>query len=313
MARLLLAFWVCFVTVPALAHDVRPGAVAMRELTAGEFAVAITPAEDGGGSLVRPTPVWPNCQAEGQRVQCAPGTAVQVELPNLAAHRVKVLVTLHRLDGSWSECVLREEETSCRLDIAPTATEVFVRYTRSGVDHFASGTDHVLFVGAILLVLGFRRKLIIAVTGFTLGHSVSLFLASRGLASLNVVVVEILIAASVVHLARESLVRQDTWTVRFPAAVSTTFGLLHGLGFASVLREYGLPDAHQLTALAGFNVGLELAQLALIAIAAVFVAVATRLVSPPHLQRAARLLAYAIGACAAYWTLDRTLLWVMGE
>lgn len=141
-------------------------------------------------------------------------------------------------------------------------------FVKIGVEHIASGWDHLLFVlGLWLLAGGFNRRLLGIVTAFTLGHSITLGAASVGGLSVDVWLVEMLIAGSIVLLGREAFTMNSerrTLTQRFPAAVAAGFGLVHGLGFAGALKENGLPEGEQLSALFGFNVGVELGQVAFV-------------------------------------------------
>ena len=157
-----------------------------------------------------------------------------------------------------------------------------------GFLHVLAGLDHVLFVlGLVALVP--RRRLVLAVTGFTAGHATSLAAAATGLVTLPAAPVEALIALSVVWLAQELVLPSP----RTPGlALAGLFGLLHGLGFASALSDLGLSDLPR--ALLSFHVGIELAQLAVVLVALPLVA---RLARPT--------LGWPLGALAACWTLQR--------
>jgi hypothetical protein len=171
------------------------------------------------------------------------------------------------------------------------------------VRHVLSGADHVLFVLALLLLLPRLRALVLALTAFTLAHSAALALSTLGWLKPEPRWVEVLIALSVLLLARELLrpPERATWTVQHPTALTFPCGLLHGLGFAGALAEVGLPRGQALLALAAFNGGVELGQLALVLVA----------LAPLHGLARRRILrpgTYAIGACAAAWTLERLAL-----
>ena len=143
------------------------------------------------------------------------------------------------------------------------AVEVFGRYLGLGFTHIVPlGLDHILFVLALFLLTSEPRPLLIQVTAFTLAHSLTLALSVLGVVSLPSSVVEPLIALSIALVAIENLLteRLHAWRV----AVVFGFGLLHGLGFAGVLSELGLPAGALASALIAFNVGVELGQLAVI-------------------------------------------------
>jgi hypothetical protein len=123
------------------------------------------------------------------------------------------------------------------------------------------------------------RALIATITAFTIAHSVTLALATLGVLRVSSAPVEATIAASVLLVARESMHDEPTWTRRAPWAVAMLFGLVHGLGFAGALRELGLPSGSVGWALLWFNVGVELGQLAVVAVALLVVRLTRRWLS----------------------------------
>ena len=159
------------------------------------------------------------------------------------------------------------------------AWETLRQYMLDGVWHIWIGYDHILFLLALLLpsvlvrqagqwapaprIGGAAKEVIKVVTAFTLAHSITLSLAALGLISLPSRLVESAIAASVVVAALSNLfgaVESKRWMMAF------AFGLLHGFGFASVLADLGLPKNALVLALVGFNVGVELGQLTIVAV-----------------------------------------------
>ena len=149
----------------------------------------------------------------------------------------------------------------------PGRLEVAARYLRLGFVHIVpEGLDHILFVLGLFLLSARLRPLVWQVTAFTVAHAATLTLAALGVVSLAPRLVEPLIALSVAYVAIENVVT-DRLT-RWRPAVVFGFGLLHGLGFAGVLGELGLPERERLLALVTFNAGIELGQLAVIAAAA---------------------------------------------
>jgi len=140
------------------------------------------------------------------------------------------------------------------------------RYVALGFEHILPrGLDHILFVLGLFLLSTRFRPLLWQITAFTVAHSVTLALSMYGLVSLPSRLVESLIALSIAYVAVENLVTSELKPWR-PLLVFG-FGLLHGLGFADVLRELGLPQGDYATALISFNVGVELGQLGVVAIA----------------------------------------------
>ncbi len=154
---------------------------------------------------------------------------------------------------------------------AATGWATFAGYIPVGFDHILpQGLDHILFVLGLFLLSTAWRPLILQISAFTVAHTVTLALGALGLVTIPASIVEPLIAASIVYVAVENIF----WRKLSPwrPFVIFGFGLLHGLGFASVLAEFGLPDDQFVPALLGFNVGVEIGQLTVVALAAIVVA-----------------------------------------
>ena len=134
-----------------------------------------------------------------------------------------------------------------------------------GFDHIVpKGLDHILFVLGLFFLAAQFRPLLLQISLFTLAHTITLALAALGYVNLPGSIVEPLIAASIVFIAIENVWARGI--SRWRPFVIFGFGLLHGLGFASVLGEFGLPEETFVAALIGFNVGVEVGQLAVIAV-----------------------------------------------
>lgn len=146
----------------------------------------------------------------------------------------------------------------------PFAT--FLNYIPVGTDHIVpKGLDHILFVLGLFFLSTKMGPLLWQVSAFTLAHTITLALAALGYVVIPGSIVEPLIALSIVYVAVENLF--TTGLSRWRPVIIFGFGLLHGLGFASVLAEFGLPEASFVLALIGFNIGVELGQLMVIAVA----------------------------------------------
>jgi len=153
--------------------------------------------------------------------------------------------------------------------IAPRASPSRVNTSSRLRAHPAKGVDHILFVLGIFLLSTAWRPILLQVTTFTIAHSITLGLTMYGIVSLPSSIVEPLIALSITYVAVENL-----WTTELKPwrlALVFMFGLLHGMGFAGVLRGLGLPRSEFLTALLTFNLGVEGGQLAVITIALLLV------------------------------------------
>ncbi len=171
-----------------------------------------------------------------------------------------------------------------------------------GVEHILSGYDHLAFVLALLFLVGFNKRLLFTITAFTAAHSLTLALSALGLLTLRPPPVEATIALSIMLVAGEALHKEMTLSKRWPAVVAFLFGLVHGLGFAGALKEIGLPQKHLSVALLTFNVGVELGQLLVVAIS---FAIYRALSRAPQFVAARTPALYAIGAVAAYWSIER--------
>ena len=185
-----------------------------------------------------------------------------------------------------------------------SALETFVNYILVGFDHIVpKGLDHILFVlGLFFFSLNFR-PLLLQVTTFTVAHTITLALASLQIVNLPAAIVEPLIALSIVYIAIENIFGDGQAHPR-RLVIIFFFGLLHGLGFASVLSDFGLNPAQFISGLIGFNIGVEFGQLAVIAVA--FLAVGLwfgpKSWYKSYIANPASLLIAAIGA---YWTIER--------
>lgn len=182
----------------------------------------------------------------------------------------------------------------------PVAT--FFNYVPVGFDHIVPrGLDHILFVLGLFFLSTHLGPLLWQVSAFTVAHTITLALAALGYVTVPAAVVEPLIAASIVFVAVENIVLHGL--SRWRPVVVFCFGLLHGLGFASVLGEFGLPEGTFVPALIGFNIGVELGQLFVISIAFFCVWQAVRVDEGANEQARAKWLyaGLAVAAAALAW------------
>lgn len=181
---------------------------------------------------------------------------------------------------------------------------VFGRYVLLGFEHIIpEGVDHILFVLGLFLISPRLRPLLVQVTAFTIAHSVTLALSMSGVVELPSRLVESLIALSITYVAVENLFIQTVKPWRI--ALVFSFGLLHGMGFAGVLRELGMPAGRFATALVGFNVGVELGQLSVVLIA--FLLVGWFRQTTWYRNGVIRPLSILIAAVGLYWTIQRAV------
>lgn len=193
------------------------------------------------------------------------------------------------------------------LDRAPRQSwpQVFADYLEVGFVHIVPrGLDHILFVVGLFLLSTRLPALLWQVSAFTVAHTVTLALGALGVVSISPAIVEPLIALSIVWIGVENLVTDRLH--RWRPMVVFGFGLLHGLGFAGVLGEVGLAEGHFVTALVAFNIGVELGQLAVIALC--FLAVGWSMRRPFYRPAVVVPGSLAISAVALFWTLERLAL-----
>ena len=254
-----------------------------------------------------------------------------------------VLARVNRLDDTVQTVRLKGDNPGFVVAQSPSWIDVSTTYLVLGFEHILSGIDHLLFVLALLIIVTGWRRLVATITAFTIAHSFTLAAVTLGFVYVPRPPVEAVIALSILFLAVEiahrhmttkhstgtvaggqinasgatgnrgpttttaSNVREnETLTYNWPWLVAFTFGLLHGFGFAGALTEIGLPQNAIPLALLFFNIGVELGQLAFVAGFLFLSWVFTRLssVRSKWIEITA---AYAIGAVAAYWTIERVV------
>jgi hydrogenase/urease accessory protein HupE len=234
----------------------------------------------------------------------------EVSIHGLSATMVDVLVRISFADGRVVSRLLRPDAPSFVLgkaDAGPTAGGYFVL----GVEHILLGIDHLLFVLALVLIVRGVGPLVKTITAFTIAHSITLALATLGVVNVPSAPVETVIALSIVFVASEILRSrrgERGLTESAPWLVAGAFGLLHGFGFAGALSEVGLPANDIPLALLFFNLGVEVGQLAFVAVVLAIIALANRIQLPlPQWAQWVRLAPpYAIGSVAMFWVIERT-------
>jgi hypothetical protein len=311
---------------PATAHEVRPAYLEIHETAPEEYAILWKVPARGGGerfglelrlpeACANATPASGRFSGGGyvelSRMHCDGGlSGREVRVDGLAGTTTDVLVRFERVDGSEQIARLAPDDPAFVVESTPSALEVVGTYLRLGIEHILTGFDHLAFVLGLLLLVDGVGRLLATVSAFTLAHSVTLSLATLGFFRVPPPPVEAVIALSIVFVAREVLVRGEgrpSLAQTRPWLVAFTFGLLHGLGFASGLNDAGLPAGHIPLALLWFSVGVEVGHFSFVAsvlgakwIARLFV------LDPPTWARA--LPAYAIGAVASFWLIQRTAM-----
>jgi len=289
------AFW----KVPGQGEDLRLGLYV-------EFPASCT-------NVTQPrATMFNNAYIERWTVKCSGGLSGRaLHIAGLSATMTDVLVRLERTDRSTQVARLTPSAPSFVAEAAPSALEVAITYLVLGIEHILLGIDHLLFVLALFILVKGTGRLIATITAFTVAHSLTLIGATLGFVHVPGPPIEAGIALSIVFIAAEIVhSRQGRigLTERFPWIVAFTFGLLHGFGFASALREVGLPQSAIPVALLFFNIGVEMGQLSLIASIFVVIVLARQVTQRIGVSQPAwawRVPPYAIGGVAAFWIIQR--------
>lgn len=253
---------------------------------------------DSGGAMVETQPL---------KCDLSKLEGLTLGVSGIESSKVTVVVRYSGPDGDVARGLLSKDEPTFVVPPKQERSSVVKSYLELGFEHLISGFDHIVFVLGLLVLIGWNRKLLWAITAFTLGHSLTLALAVLGVINLPSRLIEIAIAVTIMIVALEIKSSGTSALVRRPWFWPACFGLLHGMGFASALAETGVPKGEVPLALFSFNVGIELGQLAVVFAAAITIAL-LRTIAPP-LQRLPRSVpAYVIGSLAAYWIIERVLI-----
>lgn len=306
--------WLLLAAMSLIVHGAHAHEMAMAEMTVREMPSGKLMWSWGIAAAGKPIDTelrvqWPEgCANEEERlVRCGTkGLAGILSIEGLGRSYSAAIVNVRWKSGETRAYTLTTRRPEARLyggaDDGRNVGEVATTYALLGVEHILSGFDHLLFVISLLFLVGFRRRLLLTITAFTLAHSVTLAASAFGALTLRSPPVEATIALSILLVCVESLRHTDTWTRRWPAFVAFVFGLVHGLGFAGALADIGLPERHANAALLTFNLGVEAGQLAVVTAAWLLTFLLRR---SRHAPRLRQLAIYVAGSVAAYWTIAR--------
>ena len=185
------------------------------------------------------------------------------------------------------------------------AFAVMATFIPSGVHHIMIGPDHILFLVGLLLLGGNLRKLVTIVTSFTIGHSITLTLAALNIVNPPAWLIEPAIALSIVVVGADNLLQRKEKGKDLRAWVAGAFGLVHGFGFANVLREFGLPQEALGWSLFSFNVGVELGQLVIVLVVGLALALLRRRLPTVADKWVVPGGSIVVIAAGAYWFVER--------
>ena len=308
-----LAFALLLTTGHARSHSIDSSSFTLTEVADGRFVVHWqTTSATLKRELTQPAVYPKSCQLHGVELDCGSmGLVGSIELPWLKGSESRVMVHIDWRDGSRLTRVVDGRSPSLVAYGIPASSglrylkPVAIDYTRLGIEHILTGFDHLLFVLAITILVRSGKRLVAAITAFTVAHSLTLAATVFGWFWLPSAPVETAIALSIVLVCAECMRPADSLTHRAPWLVTFAFGLLHGMGFASALLAIGLPEKHVPSALLFFNVGVELGQLAAIAVFIALGWLVTRIERRPAWL--GRSFVYAMGTTAAFWSIERGL------
>jgi hydrogenase/urease accessory protein HupE len=318
--------------LPARAHELQPAFLELNETAPGGYSVLWKLPSLGEASDVRLpiVPVFPDaCRSVGEprtaragtawlftaRIECAGSLAGRtIVFEGLEAFTTDVLVRAQHLDGGVETHVVKPLQPSLTLRAADDSRRGIAAYLYLGIEHILLGVDHLLFVLGLLLIVRDRWMLVKTVTAFTVAHSITLAVATFGVAQVAPAPLNAAIALSILFLGPEIVRRwrgETSFTIRHPWVVAFAFGLLHGFGFASGLAQLGLPRAEIPLALLLFNVGVEIGQLAFVLLI-VLLERSFRLLEIRWPRIVERAPGYLVGSLGAFWTLQRVAILLRG-
>lgn len=312
--------------LPAMPHEVRPAYLEIRQTgsasytitwkqpTMGNMAIHLVPHLSNGwledpptdqylaaGSLIR---TW----IVKDKSESLSGQTISIE--GLEGTITDVFVRVRLANEAGFDAIIRPDAPTLKISLANHTRLSLAGFLSLGFEHILSGPDHLAFVLGLLLIVRDRWMLLKTVSAFTLAHSLTLAATSLGLITASTDLLNALIALSILFLAREVLRIQasgTSLTIRHPWVVAFLFGLVHGMGFASGLTSLALEQNMLVGALLFFNIGVELGQLAFIALVLVLYGLLT-FIPIRWPQTVVRVPPYVIGALGAMWAIEKSLL-----
>lgn len=309
---------------PASAHEIRPAFLQIREIEPSTYDVlwktpaqgdmrlalnAVMPSPCRNLGVTRTTLV--NAAAiEHRRIVCEGGiSGRRIVFENLATTLTDVIVRFEPIAGAPKTLRVNGATPFVAIPAQQSMSEIAGAYFRFGVEHILFGFDHLLFVLSLLMLVDDRKRLLTAITGFTVAHSITLAGTTFGWLRLASAPVEACIALSIAFLAAEILKtrggRARSTRLR-PEIAAFGFGLLHGFGFASALHEIGMPEDALPLVLVSFNLGVEAGQIVFVAVVVAMVWLWRRYARqlPASVYRVS---AYLVGITASFWFIERSV------
>jgi len=249
---------------------------------------------------------------EQYRIKCLGNTLIdsRIWVDGLVSSDKGILLEYSE-DGFRQQNLLRSSRPFALIERKRDSLEISLEYIGLGFAHILSGTDHLLFLFALLLLVPNLRTLLYSITAFTISHSIALALSTLDIVVTPVPFIEAMIALSILILYREVIIddhnslgrRYLPWMVLF-------FGLLHGMGFATVLGEIGLPPYDIPTALLAFNIGIELGQLLFVSSILILHTIIYFISGSLYIKLLDSIkiyLSYILGGVSTFWFIERVV------
>jgi len=326
----LLLFSLLFILLSAnvLADDMRPASLTITATSSTDFDVVWkVPLKNGKKERISFAIPKESQQVGLTRKHIVNNAYIEYSSFHRAAGLAKLSITIDGIERTAGDVLVRvigmnQETLTTVLNVdnpsyiinkmvSLSTLDTMITYIELGFEHILIGLDHLLFVACLVYISGSRKKLFFTITGFTLAHSITLFLSASNIVTIPIAPVEAVIALSIIFLAWEiAKNRQQSLSLRYPVLVSSSFGLLHGFGFAAVLSDIGLPETERLMALLSFNIGVELGQLAFVLALFILVKLASWLYlwmqdKPLTLPMLRLPISYLCGITATFWFIQR--------
>ncbi|MGD9656855.1 MAG: HupE/UreJ family protein [Methylocystis sp.] len=214
----------------------------------------------------------------------------------------KHLVTLEGTENAGETMLYPEDPPLDLSKPMETTAQLMWKFLKAGVEHIVTGYDHLCFLFALILWATRIWPVVKIVTAFTISHSITLSLAALNIFTLPSTLVESLIAASIIFVAVENFFSRDVdnrWRNTF------LFGFIHGFGFASALTEMGVPQGGVVPALAAFNIGVELGQIAIVFAVMPLLFFADKQTGGKRSEKLVYAVSTLIAVAGLYWLLER--------
>lgn len=325
LLRLALAIAIVMSAIaPAAAHEIRPAFLQIREIEPSTYDVLWKTPAQGDMRLALNVILPRQCRSLGvprttlvnaaviehRRTLCEGGlSGKRIAFENLATTLTDVILRFEPIAGSPKTLRVNGAAPFVVIPVQQSIGEVAAEYFHFGVEHILFGFDHLLFVLCLLMLVGDVKRLLFAITAFTVAHSITLAGTTFGWLRLASAPVEACIALSIAFVAAEIIktrAGRSSMTQRRPWIASFGFGLLHGFGFASALHDIGMPDDALPLALLSFNLGVEAGQILFVA-AVLTLMFLWRRYAPRPPAYAWRAPPYIAGVAACFWFIERTV------